>query len=333
VPALEREDAAAPPPVAARAAARARGARVSIVIPVLDEEANLAPLYARLRPVMDGVAGGAEAILVDDGSRDRSLEILRGIASRDPRVRVVSFNRNYGQHAAVLAGLERAAGDVVVTLDADIQNPPEEIPKLIAKADEGCDVVAGRRAERKDTLFRRAASRLTNRLMARAIGVDLRDFGCMLRAYRRDVVQGMLACDERSTFIPALACRFARRIAEVEVAHAERAAGSSKYSLRKLLALEADLVTGFSTIPLRILAWAGAAVAALSAATIAALVAVRLLRGSPWDGSWVALGMAALALLGGVELLGLGVLGAYVSRIYDEVRRRPRSIVKETINL
>ncbi|HEY2737159.1 MAG TPA: glycosyltransferase family 2 protein, partial [Thermoanaerobaculia bacterium] len=214
--------------------------RVSIVIPVFNEEQNLPALYDRLAPVMNDLetAGGVEVILVDDGSSDRSLPILRDIAARDRRVRVVSFNRNYGQHAAVFTGLEMSRGAVVVTLDADLQNQPEDIPKLLAKYDEGFDVVGGWRQQRKDTAFRRWASKRVNGMMRHILkGVEFRDYGCMLRAYSRPVVDSMLECEERSTFIPALACQFARRVAEVPVGHADRAAGESKYSVWKLFKL------------------------------------------------------------------------------------------------
>jgi undecaprenyl-phosphate 4-deoxy-4-formamido-L-arabinose transferase len=305
--------------------------RISIVIPVFNEEQNLLPLYDRLAPVMDTLAGGVEALLIDDGSSDRSLEILREIAGRDPRVRVVSFNRNYGQHAAVFAGLEMARGAVVVTLDADLQNPPEDIPKLLAKVAEGFDVVGGRREKRKDTAFRRFASRRVNAMMRRILkGVELSDYGCMLRAYSRPVVDSMRECEERSTFIPALACKFARRVAEVPVGHAERAAGESKYSLWKLFKLQADLVTGFTAAPLRLATFLGLTVAAVSAGFGVYLFIRRLILGPEAEGLFTL--FAILFFLIGALFFAMGVLGEYVGRIYDEVRHRPRSVVAETIN-
>lgn len=312
------------------AAAASRPA-VSIVVPVYNEEANLLPLYERLAPVMDRIGGGAEAILVDDGSADRTLEILRTLAARDPRLRVISFNRNYGQHAAVMAGFEVTRGDTVVTLDADLQNPPEDIPKLLAKAAEGFDIVGGWRERRQDSWFRRFASRLTNRLMRRILaGVEFRDYGCMLRAYSRPVIESLRLCEERTPFIPALACQFARRIAEVPVGHAERAAGASKYSLWRLLRLQADLVTGFSSMPLRLATLAGSAISLLSIGFGVFLVVRRLLQGPEAEGLFTLFAILFLAV--GAEFLALGVLGEYVGRIYVEVRRRPRSVVKETIN-
>jgi undecaprenyl-phosphate 4-deoxy-4-formamido-L-arabinose transferase len=304
----------------------------SVVIPVFNEEPNLRALYARLAPVMDGIAGGAEAIFVDDGSADGSLELLRGLAAADPRVRVISFNRNYGQHAAVMAGFEVTRGETVVTLDADLQNPPEDIPKLLAKAAEGFDVVGGWRADRKDTWFRRWASRQINRMMRRIMsGVEFRDYGCMLRAYSRPVVESLRRCEERTPFIPALACQFARRIAEVPVGHADRAAGESKYSFWRLLRLQADLVTGFTSLPLRLATLAGTLISLLSIGFGVFLVIRRLLQ-QHGEAEGVFTLFAILFVLLGADFLALGMLGEYVGRIYVEVRRRPRSVVKETIN-
>jgi len=307
--------------------------RVSIVIPVFKEEQNLPALYDRLAPVMNDLetAGGVEVILVDDGSSDRSLPILRDIAARDRRVRVVSFNRNYGQHAAVFTGLEMSRGAVVVTLDADLQNQPEDIPKLLAKYDEGFDVVGGWRQQRKDTAFRRWASKGVNGMMRHILkGVEFRDYGCMLRAYSRPVVDSMLECEERSTFIPALACQFARRVAEVPVGHADRAAGESKYSVWKLFKLQADLITGFTSAPLRLATWAGLLVAAVSVGFGIFLFVRRLIHGPEAEGLFTL--FAILFFLIGAVFFALGVLGEYVGRIYDEVRHRPRSVVAETVN-
>ena len=306
--------------------------RLSLVIPVFNEEKNLELLWARLRPVIDAITGGVEVVFVDDGSSDGSLRLLRELAARDRRVKVVSFNRNYGQHAAVMSGFEVTRGATVVTLDADLQNPPEEIPKLLAKADEGFDVVGGWRENRHDSLFRRIASKQINLAMRRILkGVELRDYGCMLRAYSRPVVDSMLLCEERSPFIPALACQFARRIAEVPVGHADRAEGESKYSLWRLIRLQADLVTGFTSAPLRLAAILGSLVSVISIGFGILLAVRRILYGPEAEGLFTL--FAILFFLVGATFMALGVLGEYVGRIYVEVRRRPRSVVKETINL
>lgn len=306
---------------------------VSIVIPVFCEEQNLGPLWERLEPVCRELGDQTEVVLVDDGSRDDSLRVLRELAEKHPDlIRVVSFNRNYGQHAAVMAGLEHATGDVVVTLDADLQNRPEDIPKLLAKVDEGFDVVGGWREKRKDTAFRRWASRLNNRITARLLGVDLRDYGCMLRAYKRNVVDAMVLCPERSTFVPALACKLGRRTAEVAVGHDDRQEGDpSRYSFWQLLKLQADLMTGFSSAPLRLAAFFGATVSVLSVAFGIFLGIRRLIIGPENEGVFTL--FAILFFLMGANFFALGIVGEYVGRIYTEVRGRPRSIVQERINV
>jgi hypothetical protein len=202
---------------------------------------------------MNGGRRPYELVFVDDGSRDGSLEILKEAArSRPDRIRVLELARNFGQHQALLAAFQHVDGDVVVTLDADLQNPPEEIPKLLDKFVQGFDVVGGVRQGRQDTLFRRMASGAVNRVTAVITRMKLTDFGCMLRAYSRDVVEEINRCHEASTFIPALAQSFARRPAEVPVAHAPRRHGTSAYSLYRLIRLNFDLMTGFSLVPLQL---------------------------------------------------------------------------------
>ena len=231
--------------------------RVSTVVPVFDEEDSLPELHRRICAALEGAGMEFEAVYVDDGSRDGSARVLRDIAARDPRAVVVELNRNYGQHAAVFAGLLEARRETVVTLDADLQNPPEDIPAVVLKAEEGFDVVATYREGRRDTLFRRWASRAINFYTARATGVALRDYGCMLRGYRRPVVEAVKACREASTFIPALANTFARTIAEIPVGHSGRSHGVSKYPFWRLVSLQFDLVTGFTTFPIRLMTLTG----------------------------------------------------------------------------
>jgi undecaprenyl-phosphate 4-deoxy-4-formamido-L-arabinose transferase len=304
----------------------------SIVIPVFNEEANLGPLYARLAPVVDGIYGGAEVIFVDDGSADRSLELLRSLAARDPRVRVISFNRNYGQHAAVMAGFEVTRGDTVVTLDADLQNPPEDIPKLLAKASEGFDMVGGWRQMRRDTWFRRFASRQVNRMMRRIMaGVELRDYGCMLRAYSRRWSSRCAAArsGRRSSRRSPASSPTASPRCRWGTPSAPPAIRSTRSG--RLLRLQADLVTGFTSLPLRLAAMAGTVISLVSIGFGVFLAVRRLIQGPEAEGLFTL--FAILFLLVGAEFLALGVLGEYVGRIYVEVRRRPRSVVKETINL
>jgi undecaprenyl-phosphate 4-deoxy-4-formamido-L-arabinose transferase len=299
---------------------------ISVVVPVYNEQENLPALLPRLLPVLDGTKRPYEIIFVDDGSRDRSLEILKGFAGTYPAVRVLELSRNFGQHPAILAAFQRARGNVVVTLDADLQNPPEEIPKLLARIDEGYDVVGGIRRQRRDSWFRRAASRLVNRVTGVITGMHLTDYGCMLRAYARDVVNEINACEENATFIPALAQSFSRRPTEVEVAHAERSAGTSKYSLYRLVRLNFDLMTGFSVVPLQIFTLFGFVVAAGGVGFGIFLLIRRLIVGAEVEGVFTL--FAILFTVVGVLLAGLGVVGEYIGRIYQEVRRRPRFSVR-----
>ena len=298
-----------------------------MVIPVYNEQENLPALLPRLLPVLDRVGRPYEVLFVDDGSRDASLSILRSFVEAHPgKVRALELSRNFGQHPAILAAFQRARGKVVVTLDADLQNPPEEIPKLLARIDEGYDVVGGIRRQRKDSWFRRAASRMVNRVTGAITGMRLSDYGCMLRAYSRDVVNEINACEENATFIPALAQSFSRRPTEVEVAHAERAAGRSKYSLYRLLRLNFDLMTGFSVVPLQIFTLFGFVVAAGGVGFGIFLGIRRLIVGAEVEGVFTF--FAILFTVVGVLLAGLGIVGEYIGRIYHEVRRRPRFSVR-----
>jgi undecaprenyl-phosphate 4-deoxy-4-formamido-L-arabinose transferase len=305
---------------------------VSLVVPVFNEQASLPELLQRCLKIGPTLARDFELVLVDDGSADDSARVITAAAERDPgHVVGVLLNRNYGQHAAVMAGLEQARGDVIVTLDADLQNPPEEIPKLVAGIAAGCDVVGGVRRLRRDSPFRVAASGLMNRLMRRLTGVSIGDYGCMLRAYRRDIVDAILACNERSAFVPALANSFAGRLGEVAVEHAERRAGESKYRLLSLLNLYFDLLVGTTTAPLRMLSLAGSALAAGGMGFGAALLVLRLVYGPAWAAEGVFTIFAVLFLFLGVQLLGMGLLGEYIGRISRDVRGRPRYIVKEVV--
>jgi undecaprenyl-phosphate 4-deoxy-4-formamido-L-arabinose transferase len=303
--------------------------RVSVVIPVYNEEDALPALFARLYPALDALGRPYELLLIDDGSRDRSPQLLREQFERRPEVtRVLLLAGNFGQHMAILAGFERARGEVVVTLDADLQNPPEEIARLLAKFDEGHDYVGSYRRTREDNAFRRIASRLMNLVRERITDIRMADQGCMLRAYGRGVVQAINACREASTFIPALGYTFARNPAEVEVAHEERTAGRSKYSFYRLLRLNFDLVTGFSLVPLQLFSLLGIVVAVASVLVYLAIIAKRVLAGELSGGLWALWDRDILEfLLIGLVLFGLGLVGEYIGRIYEQVRGRPRYIV------
>jgi undecaprenyl-phosphate 4-deoxy-4-formamido-L-arabinose transferase len=302
---------------------------VSIVVPFYNEAENVEALHARLLPVIEQSRKSFEILYVDDGSTDGTTDLLRRLRARDSRIRVIIFNRNYGQHAAISAGLDRARGEVVVTLDGDLQNPPEEIPKLLDKIEEGYDVVGGWRTERRDSALRIFFSRAVNRMASRIVGVKMNDYGCMLRAYRRSVVDHICGCGEISTFVPALANAFAGSVAEVPISHAPRSAGGSRYTLLRLLRINFDLMTGFSLLPVQIVGIAGAVAAAAGIATALIVSAWRLFHGGPLDRGGIFFAIVLFFI--GVQIVGIGLVGEYVARIYMEVRRRPRYIVREVL--
>jgi undecaprenyl-phosphate 4-deoxy-4-formamido-L-arabinose transferase len=306
---------------------------LSVVIPVYNEEQALAALFARLYPALDALKVSYEVIFVNDGSRDRSAALLREqFAKRSDVTRVVLLNGNFGQHLAIMAGFERTRGERVVTLDADLQNPPEEIARLLAKMDEGYDYVGGVRSERHDNALRRLGSRAMNRLRERITKIRMSDQGCMLRAYSRPIIDAINACREVSTFIPALAYTFAHRPTEVEVAHESRAAGASKYSLYKLIRLNFDLVTGFSVVPLQIFSLFGIGVSVIAVLVYLVVMIQRVLAGEPLDTLRTFWDRDILQFfLIGIVLFGLGLVGEYVGRIYQQVRERPRYLVQAVL--
>lgn len=305
---------------------------VSLVIPVFNEEKNLRELISRCLKVCEEMAVPFEVILVDDGSSDRSRAIIDAAAEQNGgAVVAVLLNRNYGQHSAVMAGFAESRGDIVVTLDADLQNPPEEIPNLVRKVAEGFDVVGTVRTPRQDTLFRRVASRIVNRAARKATGVIMHDYGCMLRAYRRHVVDAMLECHERSTFIPVLANSFARTAAEIEVRHADRPHGDSKYSLWSLVNLQFDLLTSMTTFPLRLLSVVGGLISIAGVGFGILLLIMRLVHGPGWAAEGVFTLFAILFMFIGAQFVGMGLLGEYIGRIYHDVRARPRYFVDKVV--
>jgi undecaprenyl-phosphate 4-deoxy-4-formamido-L-arabinose transferase len=300
---------------------------VSVVIPVYNEEAALPALFARLYPALDGLKRSYEVIFVNDGSRDRSAALLAEQFEKRPDVtRVILLNGNFGQHLAILAGFQHVRGERIVTLDADLQNPPEEIGKLLARMDEGFDYVGSIRRQRRDSAWRHWASRAMNLLRERITHVKMTDQGCMLRAYSRQIVDLINGTSEVNTFIPALAYTFARNPTEVVVEHEARAAGESKYSLYRLIRLNFDLMTAFSIVPLQMFSLFGIAVSLLSAAFFVFLAIRRLIVGPEAEGLFTL--FAILFFLIGIALFGIGLLGEYVGRIYQQVRTRPRYVIQ-----
>ena len=299
---------------------------ISVVIPVYNEEEGLPFLFERLYPALDALGRSYEVVFVDDGSRDRSVAALREQFQRRPDVtRVVVLARNAGQHLAILAAFQQTRGRYVITLDADLQNPPEEIARIIAAMDAGADYVGTIRVSRQDVLWRKAASRFLNRLREGTTSIHITDQGCMLRGYDRNVIDAVNRCSEVSTYVPALAYTFARHPVEIEVAHAERTVGQSKYSLFRLIRLNFDLMTGFSVAPLQFFSMTGIVIAMLSIIFVIYLAIRRLIVGPEAEGVFTLFGIAFFLI--GVALIGLGVVGEYVGRIYEQVRQRPRYTV------
>jgi undecaprenyl-phosphate 4-deoxy-4-formamido-L-arabinose transferase len=304
------------------------GRKVSVVIPVYNEEQVLEKLFNRIVPVMEGLGRDYEIIMVDDGSSDHSLDLLKRHAGG--KIKVVELMRNFGQHAAVFAGFRNSDGEIIITLDADLQNPPEEIPRIVELMDRGgYEVVGTIRRIRRDSLFRRTASRLINMITRRITGVGLKDWGCMLRGYSRQVVDNMVNSQEYSTFIPALAVSFAKKLIEIEVGHEERFAGETKYSLTKLISLQFDLVTAFSDFPLKFMLYVGFLMALFGISFGLVLIIARFYFGEQWAVQGIFTLFAILFFLVGTQFLAFGVMGEYVGRIYRQVKKRPPYIVRK----
>ncbi len=296
---------------------------LSVVIPVYNEEASLPMLFARLYPALDALGKTYEIIFVNDGSRDRSAAMLtQQHKLRTDVTRVILFNGNFGQHRAILAGFAHARGSQIVTLDADLQNPPEDIGLLLAEMDKGHDYVGSIRRQRNDSWWRHVASRMMNKMRERITRIKMTDQGCMMRAYSRSVIDMVNQCSEMNTFIPALAYTFSHNPTEVIVGHEERHAGESKYSLYSLIRLNFDLMTGFSVVPLQLFSMVGMLISGGSALLVAYLFFRRLVIG-PEEGGLFTLFAIAFFLIG-IALFGVGLLGEYIGRIYMEVRQRPR---------
>jgi undecaprenyl-phosphate 4-deoxy-4-formamido-L-arabinose transferase len=303
---------------------------LSVVIPVYNEALNLPLLFARLYPVLDGLGRPYEVIFTNDGSADHSLDLLKAqFAARPDVTRIIDFNANYGQHMAIMAAFERVRGQVVVTLDADLQNPPEEIPKLLLLIDLGHDYVGGFRINRQDSLFRTTASRIINAVRRSTTSIEMTDQGCMLRAYRRPIVDAIVRSGANNTFIPALAYSFSGNPTEVGVRHEERHAGVSNYSLYGLVRLNFDLITGFSLAPLQIFTMVSLACAGLSFLLMIVLALRRLILGPEEGGLFTLFGI--LFFLVSVTMVGIGLIGEYVGRTYQVVRVRQRYFIREMI--
>lgn len=305
---------------------------ISVVVPVYNEEENLEELIGRLTSVLNALKQPFEIIFVDDGSKDRSVEILKQAIQKNPAIKLVRFNRNYGQHSAIFAGFAQARGETIVTIDADLQNPPEEIPKLVDKMNEGFEVAGGFRENRQDSIFRKIPSYFVAKITSKLVSVNLKDYGCMLRAYKKDLVKAMLESEEVSTYIPALANSLASSVAEVPVVHQARTKGKSKYSLLRLLHLNFDLMTSFSLLPIQMIGLMGFFIALTGLGFSLFLLVMRLLKGSEWAVQGVFTLFAVLFFFVGLQVLAIGLMGEYIGRIYQEVRKRPRYRIREIIS-
>jgi len=306
--------------------------QLSVVIPVYNEEANLPTLFARLYPVLDALGRPYEVIFTNDGSHDRSIELLKAQFTARPDVtRVIDFNANYGQHMAIMAAFERVRGEVVVSLDADLQNPPEEIPKLLEKIAAGHDYVGGCRLNRQDSFFRTTASKLINFAREKTTNIRMTDQGCMLRAYRRPIIDAIVRSGAINTFIPALAYSFSGNPAEVGVKHEERHAGVSNYSFYQLIRLNFDLITGFSIAPLQYFTMFAIMCATGSLALVALLFYRRFVLDLDRETFGVFTLFGILFFLLSVAMIGIGLIGEYVGRTYQVVRARQRYHVKEVL--
>jgi undecaprenyl-phosphate 4-deoxy-4-formamido-L-arabinose transferase len=307
---------------------------LSVVIPVYNEEASLPTLFGRLYPVLDGLGRRYEVLFTNDGSADRSFDLLREQHARRPEVtRVIDFNANYGQHMAIMAAFERVRGAVIVTLDADLQDPPEEIPKLLEKIDAGSDYVGGFRLNRRDSVFRATASRAINFIRSKTTNIEMTDQGCMLRAYRRAVIDAVVRSGAINTFIPALAYSYASRPTEVGVRHDERLAGQSNYSFYKLVRLNFDLITGFTLAPLQIFTLFSLLCSLGSLLLVALLLYRRFVLNLDRETFGVFTLFAILFFLVSVTMVGIGLIGEYVGRTYQVLRTRQNYFVREILEV
>jgi glycosyltransferase involved in cell wall biosynthesis len=310
--------------------------RISVVIPLFNERDNVQELYRQLSASLDGVAGGWEALLVDDGSTDGTGERLAEIEAADPRVRVLTLRRNFGQTAAFSAGFDAARGDVVVTSDGDLQNDPADIPALVARLDEGVDIVCGWRRERQDPLSKKIPSWFANRLISWSTGVRLNDYGCSLKAMRSEVVKGLKLYGEMHRFIPAVASWMGVSVAELPVNHRPRVRGRSKYGIGRTLRVVLDLFTvkfllAYGTRPAHLFGLMGLVSGAAGFGTLAYLSWLKLVLGEAIGGRPLLL-LGALLFLTGVILVNFGLLGELMVRTYHESQGKPIYVLKQRPN-
>jgi glycosyltransferase involved in cell wall biosynthesis len=308
---------------------------VSVVVPLYNEQENVRELHARLKAVMESIGREYEIIFVDDGSTDRTLPLLKEIQSGERNVIILSLRRNFGQTAAFAAGFDYARGDIIVTLDGDLQNDPDDIPKLLELTKDN-DIVSGWRKRRKDPLFsRRLPSVIANWLISRVTGVKLHDYGCSLKAYRRDVIKNLKLYGEMHRFIPAVANLYGVKIAEVETTHHPRLRGKSKYGISRTVKVVLDLITvkfllSFSTRPLQFFGPIGLLSGAGGFLISLYLTIEKLLIGKDIGGRPLLL-LGALLIIVGIQFIGMGLLGEMMVRVYHETQKKPIYVIKKVI--
>jgi glycosyltransferase involved in cell wall biosynthesis len=308
---------------------------LSLVVPVYNEEENLPQLFEAVLNVMKSLKKTWELIFVDDGSKDKSLEVLRGLAEMDKHVRVIVFRRNFGQTAAISAGIDYARGDIVILLDADMQNDPADIPMLLSKLDEGYDLVSGWRKDRKDNFTRTLPSVLANGLISWVTGVHLHDYGCTLKAYRREVLYEFHLYGETHRFIPVFAHSVGARIAELPVHHHPRLHGKANYGLERTIKVLLDLFTvkfllSYGNKPIRLFGGSGIALMFASLVTLAYLAIRKIIEGTSVTTSAL-LPLAFMLLILGFQSILMGLIAELLVRTYHESQRKPTYTVRSVI--
>ena len=303
--------------------------QLSVVVPAYNEEPNVDELCSRLVKVLEGIHRSFEIIIVNDGSKDHTLDKLLIWQKKYPRYfRILDFNSNFGHHNALWAGFEHVRGDLIISMDADLQNPPEELPKLLEKADEGYDYVGSYRlGKRQDAKWRDWASKLDNRLRGKITDIHMSDQGCMLRAYKRSIIEAIIRCGDYTAFIPALAYKFCSRYTEIGMRHAPRFRGETKYGLYYLLRTHFDLMTGFSLVPLQLFTLFGFGLSAASFLLVIYMLGRRLIIGPEAEGVFTL--FAILFFMVSVAIVGIGLIGEYVGRTYQIIQKRPRYILRK----
>jgi glycosyltransferase involved in cell wall biosynthesis len=311
---------------------------LSVIIPIKDERDNLRPLHERLRQALEPLGLSYEIVFVDDGSADGSFMVLEDLAAGDPHLKVVRLRRNFGQSAALQAGIDWSCGEVLVTMDGDLQNDPADIPVLLDKLREGYDAVLGRRANRQDhLLIRKIPSLLGNWLIRKTTGVQIKDMGCTLRALRRDLAEGLPLYGEMHRFIPVLAQQYGARLTQIEVRHHARTAGKTKYGLTRTFRVVLDLITvkflhSYLTRPMHVMGLAGLISIGLGFVALLATMLIKACGGPFMTGNPLLLFSALLVLIG-VQLISMGLIGELLTRTYHESQGKTPYTVRSLLNL